>query len=163
MTRDPKEFSPTASSWFSPTLEYVGRCKAEFSAPQGSVEGPAAVHVDEAGDVTVQMFPERESLQTEPAFRLGLMRFFGGDEFVQELGGGVSTLNPSTQNPCTKLEVRTRHGIFYTDNILYYGTHSVMDTGEVTEANFAAGLSTFYANDAGDPNYWVLPLGNFLS
>lgn len=163
MTRDPEEFLPTASSWFSPTLEYVGRCKAEFSAPQGSVEGPATVRVDEAGDITVQMFPERDSLQTERPFRLGLMRFFGGDDFVQEHGGGLSTINPWAQNPCARLEVATPHGTFRTDNIPYYGTHGAIDTGDVTEASFAVGLSVFDADNAGNPGHWVLPLANFLS
>ncbi len=163
MTRDPEDFLPTASSWFSPILEYVGRCKAEFSAPRGSVEGPGTVRIDLAGDVSVQMFPERESLQTERPFELGLMRFFGGDEFVREYDGGVGTIDPFAQNPCTSLEVTTPYGVFRTDNVLYYGTHSIMNTGGVTEANFAVGLSTFDADDAGDPNYWVLPLANFLS
>lgn len=154
---------PAASNWFSPTLEYVGRCKAEFSAPQGSVEGPATVRVDEAGDVSVQMFPERESLRTERPFHLGLMRFFGGDDFVQEHDGGFSTINPRAQNPCTKLEVATPQGTFRTDNVRYYGTHGVMNTGDVTEANFAVGLSVFEADDAENPGHWVLPLANFLS
>jgi len=160
---NPEDFLPTASHWFSPTLEYVGRCKAEFCAPRGSVEGPATVCVDEAGDVSVQMFPERESLRTERPFQLGLIRFFGGDNFVQELGGGVGKLDPLAQNPCTKLEVKTPHGTFRTDDVLYYGTYSVIDTGDVTEANFAVGLSAFDGDDAGDPGYWVLPLTNFLS
>lgn len=163
MTRDPEEFLPEASNWFSPTLEYAGRCKAEFSAPRGSVEGPATVRIDEAGDVSVKMFPERASLQTERPFRLGLIRFFGGDEFVQEHGGGFSTINPFAQNPCTGLEVTTPNGTFRTGDIIQYGTSSVMNTGDVTEANFAVGLSTFDAEDAGEPDYWVLPLANFLS
>lgn len=163
MTTDPEEFLPTASNWFSPALEYVGRCKAEFSAPQGLVEGPATVRVDEAGDVSVQMFPERESLQTEHPFHLGLIRFFGGDKFVQEHGGGISTIDPLAQNPCTSLEVTTPGGTFHTEDVLYYGTSSIMDTGDVTEANFAVGLAAFDTHDAGEPDYWVLPLANFLS
>lgn len=153
---------PAASNWFSPTLEYVGRCKAEFSAPQGSVEGPATVRVDEAGDVTVQVFPERESLRTERPFHLGLMRSFGGDDFVKE-HDGFGTINPWAQNPCTKLEVTTPHGIFRTDNIRSYGKHGIMNTGDVTEANFAVGLSVFDAGNARNPGHWVLPLANFLS
>lgn len=163
MTRDPEEFLPTANSWFSSTLEYVGICKANFSAPRGSVEGPATVRIDETGDIVVQMFPERESLWTEHSFHLGLIRFFGGDDFVQENDSGVSTINPFAQNPCTSLEVTTPHGTFRTEDVLHYGTSSIMNTGDVTEANFAVGLSTFDTEDAEDPKYWVLPLANFLS
>jgi hypothetical protein len=163
MTQRPEDYLPTANRWFSPTLEYVGRCRAEFSAPRGSVEGPAKVSVDEAGHVIVEMTPERDSLQTDSPFPFGLVRFFGGDDFVQDLGGGVSSIDITAQNPCTRLEVETPHGTFRTEDVLYYGTHSVIDTGEVTEANFAVGLSAFDANDAEEPEYWVLPLANFLS
>ena len=63
MSLKPEDFSPTGSNWFFPTLEYVGRCMVEFSSPPGSVEGHATVSVDEAGDVTVEMVPEPDSLQ----------------------------------------------------------------------------------------------------
>jgi hypothetical protein len=108
------------------------------------------------------MFPDRESLQTERPFRLGLIRFFGGEEFVEENESGISTINPFAKNSCTSLEVTTPHGTFRTADIRQYGTSSNMETGDVTEVNFAVGLASFDA-DAGDPNYWVLPLANFLS
>ena len=111
----------------------------------------------------VQMFPERESLQTEQPFRLGLMRFFGGDEFVRELDSGTSTIDMFAQNPCTSLEVTTPYGTLRTADIHQYGTSSIMNTGDVTEVNFVVGLASFDANDAGDPDCWVLPLANFLS
>ena len=132
MTTSPEEFLPTANRWFSPTLEYVGHCKAEFSAPQGSIEGPTTVSVDEAGNVNVQMIPEPESRQTEYPFQqLGLLRFFKGYEFVQEHGSGISTLDIEAENPCTKLEVQTPLGTFRTEEILYRFTESVVNTGEV--------------------------------
>jgi hypothetical protein len=65
--------------------------------------------------------------------------------------------------PCTKLEVTTPHETFRTDNVRSYGTHGVINTGDVTEVNFAVGLSVFDAEDAGNPGHWVLPLANFLS
>src|SRR3954447_5819633 len=104
MAPTPRDFSPTANRWFSPTVEYVGRCKVEFSAPRGSVEGTATVSVDEAGDVSVEMIPERDSLRTEHPFPYGLLRFFKGDEFAREHGRGVSTLDIEAENPCTRLE-----------------------------------------------------------
>jgi hypothetical protein len=163
MSLKPEDFSPTGSDWFSPTLEYVGRCKVEFSSPPGSVEGPATVSVDEAGDVTVEMVPEPGSLQTDDPTRYGLIGFFSGKEFAREVGGGVTRLDPSATNPCTNLEVMTPRGTFRTADVISYGTDSVLDTGEVRKATFAVGLSTFDAADAGDAEYWVLPLANFLS
>lgn len=161
MTQSPEDFLPEAEDWFSPTLEYVGRCRAEFSSPRGSVEGPARVTVDEAGNVEVRMVPEPATLSTNSTSTHGLMGFFGGDEFEHDLGGGVSTLDAFAQNSCTRLKVETPQGTFRTEDVLYYSTHSVMNTGEVTEANFAVGQSTFDAG--GEPEYWVLPLANFLS
>lgn len=152
---------PEAVDWFSPTLEYVGRCKAEFSSPPGTVEGPAHVTVDEAGNVEVRMVPEPATLSTNSTSTYGLMGFFSGDEFERDLGGEVSTLDTFAQNSCTGLEVETPQGTFRTEDILYYSKNSNMLTGEVTEANFAVGQSTFDAG--GEPEYWVLPLANFLS
>jgi hypothetical protein len=128
----------------------VGRCKVEFSNPPGSVEGPATVSVDEAGDVTVEMVPEPGSLQTDDPTRYGLIGFFCGKEFAREVGGGVTRLDPFATNPCTNLEVMTPHGTFRTADVISYGTDSVLDTGEVRKATFAVGLSTFDAADAGD-------------
>jgi hypothetical protein len=163
MTPTSKDFSPTASRWFSPTVEYRGRSRAEFSAPEGSVEGFATVSVDEAGDVSVEMVPDRDSLRTEHPFPYGLLRFFKGDEFVREHGRGVSTLDMEAENPCIKLEVETSLGIFYTEDILYRFTEGVLNTGEVGKVTFVVGLSTFNAEDAGDAEYWVVPLSNFLA
>src|SRR5215217_607338 len=163
MTEGPQKFLPTAKRWFSATLEYVGRCKAEFSAPRGSVEGHATISVDEMGNVTVEMVPEPESLWTERPFRLGLLKFFKGDEFIREHGKGVSTLNIEAENPCTRLEVKTPFSTFRTEDVLNRFTESVLDTGEVRKATFAVGLSTFETEDAEDPEYWVMPLSNFLS
>ena len=163
MTTTPEDFLPTPSRWFAPPHEYVGRCRAEFSAPRGSVKGPAKVSVDEAGNVSVEMVPEPESLRTEHPFQLGLLRFFKGDEFVREHGEGVSTLNMEAENPCTKLEVETPLGTFRTEDVLYRFTEGVLNTGEVQKVTFAVGRSTFDAEDAQDSEYWVLPLANFLS
>jgi hypothetical protein len=57
----------------------------------------------------------------------------------------------------------TPRGTFRTADVISYGTDSVLDTGEVRKATFAVGLSTFDAADAGDAEYWVLSLANFLS
>jgi len=111
-----EDFTPQASDWFSPTQEYVGHCVARFSAPRGTVEGQARVRVDAKGDVQVEMNPERDSLQTgEPFATLGLIRFFGGEDMMQDLGSGVQRMNPEAQNSCEGLEVVTPEGVFKTE------------------------------------------------
>jgi hypothetical protein len=163
MSTNPQDFLPTPIGWFSQTLEYVGRCKAEFSAPRGSVEGPARVSVDETGNVSIEMVPEPASLQTEHPFRFGLLRFFKGDDYVRDHGGGVSTLDPYAENPCEKLEVKTPNAAFHTADVLHRYSENVLNTGEVSKVTFAVGRSRFDAEAAGQAAYWVLPLTNFLS
>lgn len=149
--------------WFSAALEYVGRCRAEFAAPHGSVEGTAAVSVNEVGRVSVRMILEAESLATDSHSPYGMEGFLGGEGYAREAGSGVTQIDPEARNPCTMREVATPRGTFRTDDVLYYGTHSLMNTGEVTEANFAVGMSRFEADTRAEPAYWVLPLANFLS
>lgn len=163
MTTQPEDFLPSPNDWLPRTLEYVGRCKVEFAAPTGSIEGPATVSIDQTGDVRVEMIPEADSLITASTSRYGLMDFFGGDAFAEDQSSGVTRLDPTARNRCTRLEVVTPRGIFHTEDVPFYGTSSVMDTGEVTEANFMVGQSTFEATGAGEAKYWVLPLTNFLS
>src|SRR5215210_2087896 len=121
MSTNPQDFLPTPSVWFARTLEYIGRCKAEFSSPRGSVEGPAKVSVHEAGHVSVEMLPEPDTLLTSSPSRYGLVGFIGGESFEQEQGGGVTKLDPFSTNPCTRLEVETPYGTFRTDDVPHYG------------------------------------------
>lgn len=159
----PKDFVPRPSEWFSPELEYAGRCRAEFAAPRGSIEGPATVSVDGAGRVGVRMLPEAGSLATGSPSPYGMEGFLGGEGYAREERPGWTRIDPEARNPCAGLEVVTPWGVFVTDDVPYYGTKSFMGTGEVTEANFAVGMSRFEAKPQAAPAYWVLPLANFLT
>ncbi len=159
----PKDFVPRPSEWFSPELEYAGRCRAEFAAPCGSIEGPATVAVDGTGRVGVRMLPEAGSLDTGGPTPYGMEGFLGGEGYAREVSPGWTRIDPEARNPCTKLEVVTPRGVFVTDDVSYCGTNSFMGTGEVTEANFAVGMSRFEATPQAAPAYWALPLANFLT
>jgi hypothetical protein len=159
----PKDFAPRSSGWFSSEVEYVGCGRAYFAAPRGSIAGPATVSVDEAGRVNVRMVPEAGSLTSDDPAPHGMRGFLGGEGYAREVSPGMTTIDLEARNPCDTLEVATPLGTFVTDDVAHYGTRSVMGTGEVTEANFAVGLSRFEAASQGEPAYWVLPLANFLS
>ena len=163
MTVSPQDFSPTASGWFATSSEYAGHCKAEFTNPTGSVEGPATVSISEVGEVSVRMEPEAASLTTEAHTPYGLQGFLGGEGYVRERENGFTRIDPTARNSCSGLTVTTSHGVFSTDDVPIYGTHSVMDSGGVNEINFEVGLSHFEVGNQTQPVYWVLPLVNFLS
>ena len=159
----PKDFEPQVSRWFDPEVEYVGHARVDFEAPRGSIGGPATVSVDEAGRVSVRMVPEAESLESDVPTPHGMRGFLGGEGYAREVSPGVTSIDIEARNPCAALEVATPQGVFVTDDVALYGTRSVAGTGEVTEANFAVGLSRFEASPENEPAYWALPLANFLS
>jgi hypothetical protein len=109
------------------------------------------------------MEPEAGSLTTEVHTPYGLQGFLGGEGYAREKGNGITRIDPTASNICSSLTITTPHGVFRTDDVPLYGTHSVMDSGGVNEINFEVGLSHLEVSDQAQPAYWVLPLVNFLS
>ena len=163
MERVPQEFVPKESEWFSVTAEYVGRCTARFSSPRGSVEGPGRVTVEETGEISAEMVAEADSLRTEEPYERGMGDFLRGEEGRREdEGTGRVSIDLSKQNPCSGLEVRTPEGTFRTSDVRTYGPDA-SDPARGTGLTFSIGQSAFEASRTGSPEYWVLPLTNFLS
>jgi predicted nucleic acid-binding protein len=158
----PEQFVPKARDWFSPTVDYSGRCKACFSDPQGFVEGPGRVVVEETGEVWADMVVEAGPLNTEGPYQGGRGAFLRG-EYPRRDGNG-NRIGPDLfgKNPCTGLEVETTEGTFRTSKVRQYGTHFGWGDGGI-RLTFTIGESVFDASDAEIPEYWVLPLTNFLS
>ncbi len=92
----PEQFVPKASDWFSPSAEYVGRCKAWFSGPRGTVEGPGRVVVEETGEVWAEMTAEADSLRTEEPYERGLVGFLAGEISGRDNGANVGSTCPDT-------------------------------------------------------------------
>lgn len=165
MTFDPRDFLPTPSDWFSTSPEYEGWGRAEFSDPQGSLEGPVEVRFDELGEASVQMRPDPNTLRSERELRFGLDEFLSGAEPTKVGEQWMLSRNFAQQNPCTGLEVRTSKGVFSTQDVSGHGA-SVVYGGSadgVESLTFDVFLSRFDAEGAGHPKYWVLPLINFVS
>src|SRR5215208_6559333 len=78
MTFDPRDFLPTPNNWFSSDVEYGGWGRAEFSAPEGSLEGAVSVRFDERGVASIEMTPDPSTLRSERELRLGLEEFLSG-------------------------------------------------------------------------------------
>src|SRR3954447_25662179 len=165
MTFDPRDFLPSQSDWFSATPEYGGWGKAEFSTPEGSVEGSVEVRFDELGKATARMRPDPNTLRSERELRFGMDEFLCGAEPRKADGQWVLLRNLGQQNPCTRLEVRTSEGVFSTEDVAGYGANVIYggSEDEVQSLAFEVFMSRFDAEGADDPAYWVLPLTNFVS
>ncbi len=165
MTFDPRDFLPNQSDWFSASPEYDGWGRAEFSAPEGSLEGPVEVRFDELGGATVRMCPDPNTLRAERELRFGMDEFLSGAEPRKVDEHWVLSRNLGQQNPCTRLEVRTSEGVFSTEDVAGHGANVINGGSEdgIQSLAFDVFMSRFDAKGADDTEYWVLPLTNFVS
>jgi hypothetical protein len=97
---------PTSRDWLTTVIEYEGRGRAEFSDPEGVLEGQVKIRFDEFGESSVEM--EVDSIDTDelhPGF--GLIGFLSRMRRGSAMGfiGGPG-------NPCSRLTVTTEHGVF---------------------------------------------------
>lgn len=161
MNFDPENIPLTPSSWFSDKVAYQGRARAEFRDPPGAIEGYGYVRFSAYGKPSIELKVERfESAEPLP---LGLLQLLSGQKAVT--GDGVVMISGDgvTRNPCTRLSVTTPHGEFFTTDGIHYG-YSVTTGGEGgAKLTFSSLRSQFDAAGSGLPQFWVLPLANFIS
>jgi hypothetical protein len=60
-----KLYSPTPNHWFVSEINYEGWGIASFGKPVGTIEGKTLIHVDEIGNLDIEM--ECEKLNTDAA------------------------------------------------------------------------------------------------
>ena len=131
---------PKPNEWFLPKVEYAGRGVAVFSDPPGEIAGHVQISSD-ASDMSIEM--EAEELDTSDSDMLLLM-----------------FLRPGNGNPCARLEVATPEGIFVASEDIRVNWTLGDDTAQF---RFWANVSQFDAYTDNEPEYWVLPLTNFVS
>jgi hypothetical protein len=90
------------NNWFSNNIKYEGQGRAEFTTPQGFIEGFTKIHFDELGNSTLEMAVD--NFYAEPTLRLDLMKFFSSEPPLQE-GDNVSLRGRLGTNPCISLTV----------------------------------------------------------
>src|SRR5919112_635770 len=153
--------NPT-SSWFSPTVQYEGYGRAEFSRPQGQMRGRVRIEFSNSVDSHITMEVAEFDPEKPPNF--GMIEFLHGGEQTVTAEGRVLSLGLEN-NPCTLFEVETQQGTFTATSITEY---------DYSDAPVASGdgkalltlyplRSRFDAAGSGPAKYWVLPLVNFLS
>jgi hypothetical protein len=155
---DPKAYIPKPSNWFLPTVEYEGWGRAEFLDPVGFIEGKTRIQYNELGDATVEM--EVEKISSDEKLAFGLEQFLRGSKVAKREGMTLMGIGTTASNPCSKFTVETSDGIFAASNdVLHSNSIGIGNLVSffVVEAEYAKKQPT------NEPNYWVLPLSNFLS
>src|SRR5438128_2018868 len=94
----------THSHWFETQGSYDGQGTAEFTSPQGRIEGPTRVTFDERGVSLVEM--TLESIECERELKLSQFEFFSGRK-PRENGNAVILSIGADENPCSKLTVKS--------------------------------------------------------
>jgi hypothetical protein len=153
--------NPTGS-WFSPTVQYEGYGRAEFSRPRGQIKGPVRIAFSDSGDSHITMEVAEFDPEKPPHF--GMIEFLHGGEQSVTAEGRVLNL-ALENNPCTLFEIETQQGTFTATSIIEY---------DYSDAPVASGdgkalmtlyplCSRFDAAGSGPARYWVIPLVNFVS
>jgi hypothetical protein len=125
-------------------IQYQGRGRAEFSQPEGWVEGLTKISFDEQGN---------------PHITMNVVENQAGELFPRDVTG-----NLLPRPTCTSLRVEPSDGVFSaTDEkgITYDALFpQVVDLFSVS---FYPRTSRFQASGAEEAKYWVLPISNFIS
>jgi hypothetical protein len=161
MTFDPENIPLTLSAWFSTQVVYEGRGRAEFLDPSGAVEGPARVQINEDGTSSIEL--KVESIESEEPLPLGLRQLFSSQKPIEVNGRIMLTGGGELPNSCTKLSVATSYGEFSATEGIRYGYSVDIVGGRSGKLDFYMLRSQFDAAGKSLPQYWVIPLSNFLS
>lgn len=156
---DSKDYNvvPTARDWLATVVEYEGRGRAEFSDPEGVLEGHVKIRFDEFGESSVEM--DVETIDTDE-----LHAGFGLVGFLSRMRrGSARGFTGGAGNPCSRLTVTTEHGVFSAQENIFYGFNGDIFFKRQSRLTFQLPSSQFDAADGRLPKYWVIPLCNFLS
>ena len=125
---------PPPHPWFQYQITYEGEAEAVIRGASHTFTGPAVVHVDEDGLCHAEM----------------------------HLKGVSATLLPLGFSECERLTVTTPDGTFTAMEQTRYGYVHNSANNDVT-LNFRFLKSKFDANGEARPEYWAMPLLNFIS
>jgi hypothetical protein len=147
MSFDSSTLVTSPNNWLKTRIRYEGAGRAEFTNPQGAIEGPATVCFDSAGACRVRIKINRINAPDAAKFTL-------------RPGGSLGNyLMHGESNPCSSLTVWTEVGVFTGgDRIIHDG----LPLGAVQEVDLRPIRSRFETTGAARARYWVLPLVNFM-
>lgn len=152
-----KMYSPKPNPWFSSEIIYEGWGVASFDKPSGTIEGKTKISTDSTGQLDVVMECERlntdVTIHGSGSFRY--LKFLNSD--LSE--GNIVGIGVGNVNPCVGLKVETEQGVFEAEGKLYYFNGWGLDS----KLQFSIHAGTYTDKEARKPNYWALPLINYVS
>jgi hypothetical protein len=159
--------TPVASNWLKLSGQYEGRGTAEFSNPRGTIEGDVKVSFDESGELEIVMTVYKIN-SPDRTLRFGLDEFLSGEVPVPNPNGKGYTMgiNLDFKNPCESLVVQTVEGNkFWAKGKILCWTRELSLTGQDEGRTISfKPLRPIYDSMGSDaPEYWVIPLFNYLS
>lgn len=152
-----KLYSPVPNPWFAKEIEYKGWGIASFEKPIGTIEGTMVVHVDEIGNLDIEM--ECDELNTDASV-LGsgswkIQKFLHGN-----LGPEDRIVDTGrNENPCVNLSVQVEDGLFESEGNIFWSE----GLGLNNKLKLWISRGNFKAKSSKKPKYWVTPLTNFVS
>lgn len=153
-------FKPSVTNWFSTPVEYSGSGRAEFVDPPGTIEGTTRVQFDEYGNGQIEMKVEKmEPDSNEPMRALLFLR--GSPPVATD--GKVTRGIAGRENPCTTLTVTCKQGTLFTEKPLISRLNSSVTHQDREQLVFRSFRSSWDVKEARSPQYWVLPVTNFLA
>lgn len=155
-----RQFQLELNDWFSPKIEYEGWGIAEFSNPEGRIEGKAQVVYDEFENADVRMNVEKLCIKGIGLCALShLYDFFKGKVNVNSSGMQIRGWPLDHKNRCQKLIVATDEGR-YSAISLDLDYHVMVPFGNLIQ--FDPTLAEFSTNTVSKQLHFVLPLANYI-
>jgi hypothetical protein len=143
----------------------VGRATLHFRDPPGSVEGDAELVFNETGEVRFEVRLDPATLRVEAGEGRDLLPFIQRGRSATAEGRKFTMYSfGDPLNPCSQLEMATREGVLTTEDVGEYTPQITAGDGrDELRLVFELSGAAFDVVGAGPPEYWAVPLLNFVS
>lgn len=157
---DPNNIPIPPSDWFSPSAEYEGPCRIEFTNPVGAATGVGHARVDETSDLLIQMDVTHHECERELTF--GLQELMSGREPERKDGKTTLRMGP-WENPISSLRLAAADGVLEAKESIFCVSsdfHAFSEEEHPPRLVLDPLRARFIGSGAGAPKFWVLPLAN---
>lgn len=157
---DPDNIPIPPSDWFSPSAEYEGSCRIEFTNPAGAATGVGHARVDETTDLLIQMDVTHH--ECERGLTFGLQELMSGREPERKDGKTTLRMGP-WENPISSLRLAAADGVLEAKESIFCVSsdfHAFSEEEHPPRLVLDPLRARFIGSGAGAPKFWVLPLAN---
>lgn len=148
--------------WVQTEIIYEGKGVAEYESYSGKVWGKTVAHFKENGEFSIVM--KVEDYSSDHELPLGIDQLLSGDEPTRTRTGLELKLPPRKRNHCKKIQIQTIDGVFIGENCDTFISNRIFNkNGEFCEISFFPRRSWFDTCLQSCPQYWAIPLINFVA